>query len=169
MLRKLINSDKELVIGVDLTSIEVDGEILNFNGNYETQYAMISPSESKAAAISLSLDNNELPVLFTEAGFEKVPLFIALGHELIHALHGFEGERIPRIMTGSYSYVDPYGNTTIAVEPLEELRTSGIPHEVRNAYTDEWTAADMSKILVSENTLRGEHYLPMRVAFNYYE
>ena len=100
-------------------------------------------NEGCGAVIQLGYDT---PSPWVESGEymeqEKMPLYIAIGHEMIHAL---------RIMGGNFKdpdYYYDYSNQTA----YEEYETSGISY-----YDSNGNFVDCGQWHISENALRREH------------
>lgn len=89
--------------------------------------------------------------------WEDIPNFIVLGHELIHARRIDQGIHIPYLSHGGmtfHSFHHPDDGWVRGLIPWEEFHTIGIGH-INSIHTP-----------ITENTLRREHNLPMRVAWD---
>ena len=106
------------------------------NPNF-TYYALLS--FSNYSIVNLMSDNN--------------PSFINLGHELVHALGYVRGDI--RSGTTSHTFINQYGVRVTHYRLTEELLTTGVIFPQRR----------VDGISVSENALRREHRLPLRVTW----
>ena len=80
---------------------------------------------------------------------EVTPLFIVLGHEIIHGERSMDGISVDPDTKSSYKYRNPYGQLIIKNTSKEELETVGI----------------FGKAKRTENALRKEHGLNKRIKY----
>jgi RHS repeat-associated protein len=122
----------------------------------------------------------------------ETPAYISLGHELIHALRITEGRVAPAYAL-EHEFLDPRGRKVIETATLEELIVSGILTPEKKGKTgslnllrgnllggtvasdrliralEALVAKDRIKgSTITENTLREEHHLPLRIAYTSY-
>lgn len=90
--------------------------------------------------------------------WEKGSVAVVLGHELIHAWRGMDGNQIPYETTGEFWYDDVEGKRRLERAPSEELQTTGIIPE--SGYVKQ-----SSKKYPTENALRKEQGMNKRVSY----
>ena len=112
-------------------------------------------SNGKGTDVVVNFDVTYTPKLLTEDGKtgksseEVTPLFIVLGHEIIHGERSMDGIAVDPDTKFSYKYRTPYGQLKIKNTSKEELETVGI-----------WGKAKRT-----ENVLRKEHGLNKRIKY----
>ena len=91
------------------------------------------------------------------------PDYIVLGQEMCHALADMDGASISASKNGfANTYRGPDGKDVTEYAPLEELTAHGIgSYGTRNSNTKRDSYP-------TENSLRSEHNLPVRVAYEIY-
>ena len=109
----------------------------------------------KGTDVVVNFDVTYTPKLLTENGKtgksseEVTPLFIVLGHEIIHGERSMDGISVDPDTKSSYKYRNPYGQLIIKNTSKEELETVGI----------------FGKAKRTENALRKEHGLNKRIKY----
>ena len=109
----------------------------------------------KGTDVVVNFDVTDTPKLLTENGKtgksseEVTPLFIVLGHEIIHGERSMDGIAIDPDTKSSYKYRSPNGQLKIKNTSKEELETVGI----------------IGKAKRTENALRKEHGLNKRIKY----
>ena len=92
---------------------------------------------------------------------EEVPIYIAIGHELIHSLRLMTGAAKVAGHKGSNTYYNDDGIKKTEIYPREELETTELNFiDTKGDYivnANEW--------VTTENALRREHFLNMRVSY----
>ncbi len=83
---------------------------------------------------------------YTKAATVKTPPFVALAHELIHALHSISGD-----VTKAYSWTNGIGSSSCGAI-LEEAKTMGL--------------GIYNNMRICENAIRREHGLPLRTFYS---
>ena len=112
-------------------------------------------SNGKGTDVVVNFDVTYTPKLLTKNGKtgksseEVIPLFIVLGHEIIHGERSMDGIAVDPDTKFSYKYRTPYGQLKIKNTSKEELETVGI-----------WGKAKRT-----ENVLRKEHGLNKRIKY----
>ncbi|MFH1764819.1 MAG: M91 family zinc metallopeptidase [Gemmatimonadota bacterium] len=101
--------------------------------------AMRLPGSGQGSAVQY---NPNVEHQYTAAARVKTPVFVALAHELIHALHSISGDVVK-----AYSWTNGVGGSSCGAI-LEEARTVGLGISARTR--------------ISENAIRREHGLPQR-------
>ena len=109
----------------------------------------------KGTDVVVNFDVTDTPKLLTENGKtgksseEVMPLFLVLGHEIIHGERSMDGIAIDPDTKSSYKYRSPNGQLKIKNTSKEELETVGI----------------FGKAKRTENALRKEHGLNKRIKY----
>ena len=109
----------------------------------------------KGTDVVVNFDVTDTPKLLTENGKtgksseEVMPLFLVLGHEIIHGERSMDGIAIDPDTKSSYKYRSPNGQLKIKNTSKEELETVGI----------------IGKAKRTENALRKEHGLNKRIKY----
>ena len=156
MIRRIIRDEKHTVY----VTFNDDGK---FQTSYRDSIGASTPGVGSDAYVTVDLNN--LPIVEVDNGRggalrELAPLEICIGHELIHALRAFGGNKKAKEMIGRYLYTkgtQPYFENV----KEEELDTTGINYVSISAgkrrYAESWDT--------TENSLRREQGYRRRVRY----
>lgn len=163
LIRSIINSDKIL-------SVE-----LNNNGFKKThEVNRRDDANGKGTDAKIYYDPSRVVNVLTQnlktgkTQMESLPVFIGLGHELVHgerSLYGRQAndgdendEDVEAV--GTYQFVGLNGKLYEESESLEEIETTGLNSTRKPDDKTTWGASKFS-----ENLLRREHYLNIRIKY----
>ena len=185
LIRKLILNPSALVLNHGYNRGQVN-YVTPFRGMY---FAGATDGTGTSATINFDTRSRVNVLTIDSNGIiaeRRVPDYIILGHEMVHAYHIMTGTMIPpRIRAMSIYRDSANGGALIHLASAEELRTIGVSYFPLIVCEDDinrptgmlwWrrhnvTRSDygemvgFSSTVFSENALRVEHGLPLRIAY----
>jgi hypothetical protein len=132
------------VRGLSIDGAQVRPNVENVPGLGEILTGGYHPGPGTEIVISMDPSMTDDSLVVEGAGGRAIaePMFLALGHELIHARHGAAGQDTSAL-------------------PVSE---PGDPHHFDNSEEENTITRHRSRLDITENDLRAEHRLPARVS-----
>jgi len=155
LVGSLIKSDKNVSVDIGGTSVTRGAGPIDKKGGQSAQVEWSTTPEEL-------VDKDEFTMLpsVTPTIASKLPAFIALGHELIHAWRYTQGKVVPQSVVAQEQFISPLGQQRSRKVYLEELITTGIAK-----YPSSYGFSRYKGSPITENMLRQENGLRPRAAY----